>query len=55
MELAVQGIMEPGLHVGGQLNRLRITENIHGQPGLIDHQLAVSTVLEMAFEFVPGG
>jgi hypothetical protein len=54
MELAVQGIVQPGFHVGGQFNWLRVTENIHGQPGLIDHHLAVFTVLEMALEFLPG-
>src|SRR5258708_5335763 len=54
MELAVQRVMQPGSYVRGQFNRLRIAEYFHGQPGLIDHHFAVSTVLEMAFEFLPG-
>src|SRR5258708_6228132 len=54
LDLAVEPVMQPGLYVRGQFNRLRIAEYFHGQPGLIDHHFAVSTVLEMAFEFLPG-
>ena len=52
MELAAQGIMQPRLHVSREFDRCRITEDIHSQPGLIDHHLAVPTVLEMALEFL---
>ena len=52
MELAVQRVMQPGLYVRGQFNRLRIAEYFHGQPGLIDHHFAVSTILKMALKFL---
>ena len=44
--------MQPRLHISRQFDRLRIAEDIHRQPGLIDHHLAVSTVFEMAFDFL---
>src|SRR6266436_8105774 len=52
MELAVQRVMQPGLHVGRQFNRLRIAEYFHRQPGLIDHHFTVFTVLKMALKFL---
>src|SRR5260370_35713845 len=52
MELAVQRVMQPGLYVRGQFNRLRIAEYFHGQPGLIDHHFTVLTVLKMALKFL---
>ena len=47
--------MQTRLHINGKFDRFRITKNIHGQPGLINHHLALPTVLEMAFEFLPHG
>jgi len=52
MEPAVQRVMQPGLYVRGQFNRLRIAEYFHGQPGLIDHHFTVFTVLKMALKFL---
>ena len=52
MQLAAQGIMQPGLHVTRQIDRFRIAEDIHGQPGLIDHHLTLFAVFQMALEFL---
>ncbi len=45
--------MQPGLYVTRQFDRLRIAEDIHREPGLIDYHLAVPAVLKMALKFLP--
>jgi len=46
-EATAQGIVQPGLHIAGQFDRLRSQKNRHRQPGLIDHHLALSTMLQI--------
>jgi hypothetical protein len=40
-------------HFAGQFDRFRVTENFDGFLRLIDDQLAVGALFEMALEFLP--
>jgi len=44
--------MQPATYIIGQLNRLRITENLNRFLGLIDDQLAVAAIFQVALEFL---